>query len=420
MGPPELIGPMHEVHIDGGVLSYGGKLYVWGGATPAGGNYRSRVLEQYDPATGDWTLLTASPYGTGRSGMGEFELGGKLYFIGGEGEYHGTVQRNVLRYDPSEGSWDTSLNDFPQPAWQVMCAVVGGRAYAFGGRRGYGATYPEMWEYDELDDTWVSRAAMPYSVKNAGVGVCNDKIYVFGGNHKTSEASNEQVRHLQIYDVGTDNWEFQADAMPQLLMQVTAVAHAGEICVFGSQVYDEGLGEWVPCESVYVYSCATGSWDESEFIPPVYNLNVSPVGLVSGYTYFTDTTTTDAFRSELLPDGSGSVEIDIKPGSYPNSINLGSHGVIPVAILSSEMFDATQVDAETVELAGAGVAVRGRGNNLLAHEEDIDADRLMDLVVQVETENLNPDAFQDGYAILTGETYDGEPFEGSDEITIVP
>jgi len=44
----------------------------------------------------------------------------------------------------------------------------------------------------------------------------------------------------------------------------------------------------------------------------------------------------------------------------------------------------------------------------------------MDLVVKVETENLDPDAFQDGTAILTGQTEDGVQFEGSDEITIVP
>ena len=35
------------------------------------------------------------------------------------------------------------------------------------------------------------------------------------------------------------------------------------------------------------------------------------------------------------------VEIDIKPGSWPNAINPGSNGVIPVAILSSPEFDAT-------------------------------------------------------------------------------
>ena len=114
------------------------------------------------------------------------------------------------------------------------------------------------------------------------------------------------------------------------------------------------------------------------------------------------------------------VSIDIKPGSYPNAINLGSHGLIPVAILSDEQFDATTVDPDTVELAGAGVEVRGKGNKYMAHEEDVDGDGLVDLVVQVATENLAPGSFQDGYAILTGETFDGQLIEGMDEITIVP
>ncbi|MHC4401047.1 MAG: hypothetical protein ACYTG0_15330 [Planctomycetota bacterium] len=112
--------------------------------------------------------------------------------------------------------------------------------------------------------------------------------------------------------------------------------------------------------------------------------------------------------------------IDIKPGSYPNSINLGSNGVVPVAILSSPAFDATTVDPETVELSGAGVAMRGKGNKYLAHEEDVNGDGLTDLVCQVETENLDPGQFQDGYAVLTGLTFLGEEIEGVDEIEIVP
>ncbi len=114
------------------------------------------------------------------------------------------------------------------------------------------------------------------------------------------------------------------------------------------------------------------------------------------------------------------VDIDIKPGSYPNAINLGSSGVIPVAILSSGEFDAITVDPETVALAGAGVAVRGKGNRLLSHEEDVNADGLLDLVVQVETENLDPGQFQDGSAVLEGSTYDGQQITGTDEVTIVP
>ena len=114
------------------------------------------------------------------------------------------------------------------------------------------------------------------------------------------------------------------------------------------------------------------------------------------------------------------VAIDIKPGSEPNSINLGSNGVFPVAILSSEDFDATQADPGTVSLAGAGVAVRGKNSKPLAHGADVNKDGRLDLVVQVETEDLDPDQLQDGLACLTGETYGGESFAGFDEIRIVP
>lgn len=114
------------------------------------------------------------------------------------------------------------------------------------------------------------------------------------------------------------------------------------------------------------------------------------------------------------------VEIDIKPGSYPNSISLGNNGVIPVAILSSWEFDATTVDPGTIELAGAGVELRGKSSKAMAHQEDANGDGLIDLVVQITTENLEPGYFQDGYATLTGKTYDGTAIEGTDEISIVP
>jgi parallel beta-helix repeat protein len=114
------------------------------------------------------------------------------------------------------------------------------------------------------------------------------------------------------------------------------------------------------------------------------------------------------------------VAIDIKPGSYPNAINLGSHGLIPVAILSSDDFDATTVDPESVELAGAGVAVRGKSNKYMAQQEDVNGDGLVDLINHVATENLDPNSLQDGYAVLIGTTFGGEEVTGTDEITIVP
>jgi len=55
----------------------------------------------------------------------------------------------------------------------------------------------------------------------------------------------------------------------------------------------------------------------------------------------------------------------------------------------------------------------------MAHEEDVDGDGLMDLLVQVETRALDAAELASGYAVVSGETYAGEPFEGSDAVRVV-
>ena len=118
--------------------------------------------------------------------------------------------------------------------------------------------------------------------------------------------------------------------------------------------------------------------------------------------------------------GTIQVQIDIKPGSDANSINLGSHGLIPVAIFSNAGFDATEIDADTVELAGSSVAVRGKGNKLMASTDDVNGDGFIDLVIHVSTINLDPEILQSGTATLIGNTETGKSIEGSDSITLVP
>ena len=113
------------------------------------------------------------------------------------------------------------------------------------------------------------------------------------------------------------------------------------------------------------------------------------------------------------------IDIDIKPGSNPNPINPGSNGLIPVAIFTTDEFNATTVIPESVELNGATVPMRGKSGKYMAHEEDVNGDGLTDLVVQVETEGLG-EVGDDGIVKLTGETTDGISIEGSDVVVIVP
>jgi hypothetical protein len=112
------------------------------------------------------------------------------------------------------------------------------------------------------------------------------------------------------------------------------------------------------------------------------------------------------------------VQIDIKPGSSTNSINLGSQGTVPVAILSTPTFDARTVDPLSITLASATVAVKGKGTPM-ASFQDVNQDGLLDLVVHVETQALQL-TVGDTVAILEGQTFDGRRIRGSDTVRVVP
>lgn len=113
------------------------------------------------------------------------------------------------------------------------------------------------------------------------------------------------------------------------------------------------------------------------------------------------------------------VIIDIKPGSFPNSINLSSAGVVAVAILSSDTFDANTVDPDTISLAGASVKMVGKSGKSLCHVEEVNGDDFLDLVCQVLTEELLIE-LGDSVAVLEAETFDGTLIRGEDSVNIVP
>jgi len=143
----------------------------------------------------------------------------------------------------------------------------------------------------------------------------------------------------------------------------------------------------------------------------------------------------DADRDEIFfagPDGDGTfsvvslnadvleVSIDIKPGSDPNSINCtNERGVIPVAILTTAEFDALTVDHTTVTFEGVGEThVDRRTGDPRRHEDDVNGDGDMDLVFHF---RLGPTGLTctSIEAALTGETFDGLPIKGSDEVRMI-
>ena len=119
------------------------------------------------------------------------------------------------------------------------------------------------------------------------------------------------------------------------------------------------------------------------------------------------------------------VEIDIKPGSFPNSINPESRGKIAVAIFSSPGFDATsQVNTATLTFGRTGneqslaFCQGSRDDDDDEQFEDVDGDGLPDLVCHFFTRMA---AFQAGdtEGILKGQLLDGSLIEGRDSVRII-
>jgi hypothetical protein len=115
------------------------------------------------------------------------------------------------------------------------------------------------------------------------------------------------------------------------------------------------------------------------------------------------------------------VEIDIKPGGYPNTINPRSRGVIPVAILGSETFDVADIDVTTLRFGpNESTCKHDLTDNWMydEHLQDVNLDGFMDLMTHFRTRDTGIEC-GDEAAALTGGLVSGHRIEGSDFIRTV-
>jgi len=129
-------------------------------------------------------------------------------------------------------------------------------------------------------------------------------------------------------------------------------------------------------------------------VPPSYIFSYNPIHGVTTISY--------------------QVLIDIKPGEDINPINLKSKGVIPVVILSTDMFDATTIDALSVKFGPSSAGeTHKRG-----HIEDVNGDGKPDIVLHFATQQTG---ITNGTteACLTGKTTNGLEIKGCDTIHTV-
>ena len=113
------------------------------------------------------------------------------------------------------------------------------------------------------------------------------------------------------------------------------------------------------------------------------------------------------------------VDIDIKPGSYPNAINIKNNGVVPIALLGSAAFDVHGVNVSTVEFGPMHHDMHDGGASPLRYAyEDANGDGYVDVLFYFETRaiGLQPG---DTEACLHGELIAGGHFCGHDTVKVI-
>lgn len=112
--------------------------------------------------------------------------------------------------------------------------------------------------------------------------------------------------------------------------------------------------------------------------------------------------------------------IDINPWSATNEISVGSTDPVPVVVYSSSTVNGDSVDLDTSKIDPATLSFGpGRAAALgMPSPADFNADYNTDAALTFATDETGI-LCGDTSVTLRGETYSGEPFEGTDSITTV-
>lgn len=298
---------------------------------------------------------------------------------------HGSVDAFVRKYDPDGAVLWTRQSGSPLRTLASGISVDASGVYAGGFVDGALPGQVSQGDFDAFIVKYNGDGTLVWT-RQFGTPAFDEPLAIFADGSGPILAGRT---------MGTFSGQTSAGDSDVFVRKVHADGNGVWTIQFGSPAFDRAAGVSADAGGVYLAGHADGA------LPTQIGLGDS-----------------DAFAAKVTNGGTAGIVIDIKPDDFPNSINLRSRGVVPVAILSSDTFAATTVDPSTVLLAGAPVKVRAKGRPIAALK-DVDGDGLLDLIVHIQTEDLLL-ARTDTEATLTGETFGGLSFSGLDSVRVVP
>ncbi|CAN5291047.1 kelch repeat-containing protein [soil metagenome] len=187
------LAPMPKFQSEVVAAGLGQLIHVVGGRGPKGdanASYADHgdldLHQAYDPEADRWMALRPLPEARNNAAGGV--VGGKLYVVGGRSVAGGNLSR-LDCYDPASDSWQT-LKPMPEVAAGLSAAVVKEKLYVLGGEGGptedgFGEVTASCWSYDPKTDDWTAEPGLPTPRHGIAVAAIGDRIYTAGGGART-------------------------------------------------------------------------------------------------------------------------------------------------------------------------------------------------------------------------------------------
>ena len=313
-----------------GAAAAGGKLYVVGGQTSFAGSIDD--MDEYAPATNSWT--SKAPSTLLRAHMGAETIDGKIYVVGGALNANGNTPTGALEvYDPATDTWALK-NPMAMARSKVATGVVNGKLYVVGGAAS-GTTTAVMEVYEPTTNTWTtSTSSMPTSREGMRAVGLNGKLYVIGGYIRGSTNANTGV--VEIYDPVTNSWSTGASMlMPRETFAIGVID--GKIYAASGQAGGVDQSTVISnASTVEIYDPATDSWSMGPDIPTGRH---GLVGEVIDNTLYT--------VGGGIPYGVGQVGIvealTVTPGGATASLVVTVNNVAPLLTATGSTIDENGV-----------------------------------------------------------------------------
>lgn len=167
-----------------GAVAYNGKIYLIGGNTRGHSGGAVNWFDEFDPATGDWTVLRAAP--DARDHVTVAVVNSKLVVAGGRKTntpvpFANTVSRTNV-YDFKTGRWSSEAN-IPTERAGTMTVAIGDEVIVIGGESTAGANaHRDVEAYNVTTRRWRTLDDLRTARHGGAAGVLNGAIHVVAGN----------------------------------------------------------------------------------------------------------------------------------------------------------------------------------------------------------------------------------------------